>query len=82
MLGSIIELVGGLFLDATILLIGFCIVGSIVAALLAVSRGSATSRSEGQPVNYVGSRPDVFADAKLKALSAARALKLQPFPRK
>jgi hypothetical protein len=41
MLESTVELLGGLFLSALILLIGSCIVGSIVAALRAVSRGSA-----------------------------------------
>ena len=34
-----IELLGGVFLSALTLLIGSCIVGSIVAALRAVSRG-------------------------------------------
>ena len=40
MLESIVELLGGLFLSALPLLIGSCIVGSIVAALRAVSGGS------------------------------------------
>jgi hypothetical protein len=40
MLGSVVELLGGLLLSALTLLIGFCIVGSIVAALRAVSGGS------------------------------------------
>jgi len=42
MLESAIELLGDLLLSALALLIGFCIVGSIVAALRAVSRASAT----------------------------------------
>jgi hypothetical protein len=42
MLGSAVELLGGLCLSVLILLIGFCIVGSMVAALRAVSRASAT----------------------------------------
>jgi hypothetical protein len=42
MLESMVELLGGLGLSALSLLIGVCIVGSIVAALRAVSRGSAT----------------------------------------
>jgi hypothetical protein len=42
MLQSTIELLGDLLLSALTLLIGSCIVGSIVAALRAVSRGSAT----------------------------------------
>jgi hypothetical protein len=41
MLGSTVELLSGLFLSALTLLIGSCIVGSIIAALRAVSRGSA-----------------------------------------
>jgi ABC-type arginine/histidine transport system permease subunit len=42
MLESVVELLGGLLLSALTLLIGSCIVGSIVAALLAVSRENAT----------------------------------------
>jgi hypothetical protein len=47
MLESTVELLGNLFLAALTLLIGACIVGSIVAALRAVSRGSATAISKG-----------------------------------
>ena len=39
---STIELLGDLLLSALTLLIGSCVVGSIVAALRAVSGGSAT----------------------------------------
>jgi hypothetical protein len=39
---STIELLGDLLLSALTLLIGACVVGSIVAALRAVSGGSAT----------------------------------------
>jgi hypothetical protein len=42
MLESAIELLGDLLLSALTLLIGFCIVGSIVAALRPVIRGSVT----------------------------------------
>jgi len=42
MLESTVELLGGLFVSALLLLMGFCIVGSTVAALRAVSQGSAT----------------------------------------
>jgi hypothetical protein len=42
MLENTVEVVGGLFLIALPLLISFCIVGSIVAALRAVSRESGT----------------------------------------
>jgi hypothetical protein len=40
MLESIVELLGGLLLNALPFLIGSCIVGSIVAALRAVGGGS------------------------------------------
>jgi hypothetical protein len=43
MLESTIVLLGDLLLSALTLLIGSCVVGSIVAALRAVSRGSATA---------------------------------------
>jgi hypothetical protein len=42
MLESIVELLGALSFCALTALIGTCILGSIVAALRAVSRGSAT----------------------------------------
>ncbi|MCU1300205.1 MAG: hypothetical protein JWQ87_489 [Candidatus Sulfotelmatobacter sp.] len=45
MLESTVELLNGLFFIAMILLTAVCIVGSIVAALHAVSRGTATSSS-------------------------------------
>jgi hypothetical protein len=40
MLESVVALMGGLLLSALMVLIGSCIVGSIVAALRAVSGGS------------------------------------------
>ena len=43
MLESTIVLLGDLLLSAVTLLIGSCVVGSIVAAVRAVSRGSATA---------------------------------------
>jgi hypothetical protein len=52
MLESIVDLLNGLSLIALMLLIVFSIVGSIVVALRAVSRGSATSEGvEGTLVN-------------------------------
>jgi hypothetical protein len=42
MVESIVDLVGCIFLSALALLVGSCIVGSIVAALRAVSRGNIT----------------------------------------
>jgi hypothetical protein len=47
MLQSAIELLGDLLLSALTLLIGSCIVGSIVAALWAVTRGSAAVSTRG-----------------------------------
>jgi hypothetical protein len=43
MLEGTVELLGNLLLVALTLLIGACIVGSIIAALRAVNRGSATA---------------------------------------
>jgi hypothetical protein len=48
MLESTVDLVGGLFLTALALLIGSCIVGSIVAALRAVGRGTVQSVRGGE----------------------------------
>jgi hypothetical protein len=47
MLESAVELLGGLFFGALVLLIVFCAVGSMVAALRAVSR--AANGTEGFP---------------------------------
>ena len=82
MLTSTIELLAGLCLEAVILLIGFCIVGSIVAALRAISSGNVRSTHSGNFIDYLGNRPEVFADAKPKVLPGASTLKLQPLPRK
>jgi hypothetical protein len=57
MLESAVNLLNGLFLIAVTLLMVVCIVGSIVAALLAVSRGTAASESiQGKRVDDVGTR--------------------------
>ena len=53
MLESTVELLGGLGLIALTLLIGLCIVGSIVAALRAVSRSSATVSTKGRVLGFV-----------------------------
>jgi len=56
MLESTVELLGGLFVSTLLLLIVFCIVGSTVAALRAVSRGGATvSRKREEGGNHCGS---------------------------
>jgi hypothetical protein len=54
MLESTVELLGGLCLSALTLLIGFCIVGSIVAALRAVSRASATVSMRRKVLGFAG----------------------------
>ena len=46
MLENIVELLGGLLLSALFLLIGSCIVGSIAAALRAVSHESECQRED------------------------------------
>jgi hypothetical protein len=53
MLESTAGLLGGLCLSALPLLISFCIVGSIVAALRAVSRASATLGTKGNVLAFV-----------------------------
>jgi hypothetical protein len=53
MLESTVELLGGLCLSALPLLISFCIVGSIVAAVRAVSRASATVGTKGKVLAFV-----------------------------
>ena len=57
MLESSVDLLNGLFLVAMILLTAVCIVGSMVAALRAVNRGSSTSGSiQGNFVDDMGTR--------------------------
>ena len=53
MLKSTFELLGGLCLSALPLLISFCIVGSIVAAVRAVSRAIATVGTKGKVLAFV-----------------------------
>jgi hypothetical protein len=76
MLESIVDLLDGLFLIAAIVLMVFCIVGSIIAALRAVSGGTATSRgSPGKFVEDMGERSEGFSDAKPQVQSADSVLK-------
>jgi len=56
MLESAINLLNGLFLIAVTLLMVVCIVVSIVAALRAVSGGTAASASKGKAVDDVGAQ--------------------------
>jgi len=53
MLESAVELLGGLFVSALLLLIAFCVIGSTVAALRAVRR-AAVSRKRGEGGNHCG----------------------------
>ena len=53
MLESTVGLLGGLCLSALPLLLSFCIVGSIVAALRAVSRASAPVGTKGKVFAFV-----------------------------
>ena len=62
MLERIVELLGGLLLSALPLLIGSCIVGSIVAALRAVSGGSREQKYEGnERPSYSSGQPSYLA---------------------
>ena len=64
MLESVVELLGGLFLSALTLLIGSCIVGSIVAALRAVSRESDGKREKVKEIFAFGAEVTVL-DARM-----------------
>jgi hypothetical protein len=57
MLESTVELLGGLFVSALLLLIVFCIVGSTVAALRAVRRGSATVSRKREDITVAQASP-------------------------
>jgi len=71
MLESTVDLLNGLFLIAVILLMVFCIVGSVVAALRAVNRGTATSESiHGKFVDDMGTRSGGLLHANRGATSA------------
>jgi len=56
MLESTIVLLGDLLLSALTLLMGSCVVGSIVAAVRAVSHGSTTASARRWRRGFVGSR--------------------------
>ena len=53
MLAGTVELLGGLCLTALILLIGLCIVGSVVAALQPVTQANATVSTKRKVVGFV-----------------------------
>lgn len=67
MLKSIVELLGGLFLSALPLLIGSCIVGSIVAALRGVSHKSDYQREDVNQVFGAVAEVTVLDDRMIEA---------------
>jgi hypothetical protein len=74
MLESIVDLLNGLFLIAMILLTAVCIVGSMVAALRAVSRENATSVSvQGKFGDDMGSQSVGLLDTKAIGSKAAES---------
>jgi len=60
MLESVVELLFGLFLSALILLVGSCILGSIVAALRAVNRESDGEREKVKEIFTFGAEVTVL----------------------
>jgi len=60
MLQSVVELLFGLFLSALILLVGSCILGSIVAALRAVNRESDGEREKVKEIFTFGAEVTVL----------------------
>jgi hypothetical protein len=71
MLESIVDLLNGLSLIAVILLMIFCIIGSIVAALHGVGRGTTTSTSSlAEFVDDVDNPSEGLLDAKPQVRSA------------
>jgi hypothetical protein len=62
MVESMVELLFGLFFGALTLLIGSCILGSIVAALRAVSRESDGDREKGREIFASGAKVTVLDD--------------------
>src|ERR1700693_3140206 len=80
MLESIADLLDGLFLVAVILLMVFGVVGSIVAALRAVSRKTTTStRSQGDVIDDVIERSIGLLDATPQMRSADNVLRRKGF---
>jgi len=76
MLENIVDLLDGLSFIAVIMLMIFSVVGSIVAALRAVSAGTATSTSsQGKFVDDVGGRSVGLWDPKPQMRSADGVLK-------
>jgi hypothetical protein len=70
MLESTVELLCGLSSIALLLVIGFCIVGSTVAALRAVSRGSATVSRRREEIIVAQGKPKNWRELCNAALAA------------
>jgi hypothetical protein len=70
MLESTVELLCGLSVIALLLVIGFCIVGSTVAALRAVSRGSATVSRRREKIIVAQGKPKNWRELCNAALAA------------
>ncbi len=66
MLESIIELLFGLSLSALIILIGSCILGSMSAALRAVSRGNCGQRQEAKKMSAFGAEMSALDDRMIE----------------
>jgi len=66
MLESTVELLGALFLSALTFVIGSCIVGSIVAALRAVSHESDGKREEVKEIFAFGAEVTVLDDRTIE----------------
>ena len=66
MLGSIVELLFGVLLSALILLVGFCILGSMFAALRAVSRRSDCDCEQAKEIFAFGAEVTVLDDRMIE----------------
>jgi hypothetical protein len=66
MLEIVVELLFGLLLSALILLVGACILGSIVAALRAVNRESGGEREKVKEIFASGAKVTVLDDRMIE----------------
>jgi hypothetical protein len=57
MLESAVELLGGLFVSALLLLIAFCVIGSTVAALRAVRRAAVSGKRGREEITVAQESP-------------------------
>jgi len=70
MLESTVELLGGLTLSALMLLVGACILGSILAALRAVNRESGRESEKVKEIFASGARVTVLDDRMIETGSS------------